>query len=529
MEVPFPTDPCYRLTHKTLGSIKQGTTETAILITRYHWPHVTTMPALNSEKEERQRQADMVVGIHDNFRQVKISDGVWPPDLLDRVIERMKRYPPEGPSCDAIEEAIGWLESLADAATSKVAPSNLKTTHTEGMMDRHEAASKVHDHKAFFCEQWDEFCRWVEACAAQLAHWQQNQTERPKEGGYVKWAVYDLETPAYYATHLRLEPWSVFYAPSDLVNPVNWLLGRNNPRPASSSQEERLRIGCARLVMAHDSTVADENCIYTFDGYKGDYGGEYFDCDAFCRDIRDRLATMEKNTDLAKAWDDVRPFLDGSGKQKIRIESSQRHTGEEEKSAYIFKNEGATWRIIYGEHEATVKNTKGMNCIRLLLDQPGKEVESLDLEFDLSQQERDPKTLGESIDGDNVHEGELDLNCNPEDKKDIEENVRVVKGVLKQRKRELDKAEDPAIRADLQDKIEKCNKYIAHHINRFGEVRPSGPAEEARKRVSAAINTAKKKIGESNATIGKHFRASVAARGTAFIYQPDRKITWISS
>jgi len=98
---PFD-DPCDVLTYRIPGTI----------ITRLDAREevdLTALPALESEQAERQRQAIMLVGIHDHSGAVKISAGIWPPELLDRVWQRLQSDPPNGPCDTVIKKAMAWL------------------------------------------------------------------------------------------------------------------------------------------------------------------------------------------------------------------------------------------------------------------------------------------------------------------------------------------------------------------------------------------------------------------------------------
>jgi len=168
-------------------------------------------------------------------------------------------------------------------------------------MDRFEAAEKVQDHKEFFRHKWAEFCESVEDFAGQLAGY---QDEREPREGWVKWAIYDMELSAHHARHLRLRPWVIFFAPPELVNPVNWALGRKGDNPRAPNETERILVACARLVVAYDETVDEPHRIH-----HGGYGGPYFDCNGFCRELAGELARMEDAGDLAVAWACVKKHL----------------------------------------------------------------------------------------------------------------------------------------------------------------------------------------------------------------------------
>ncbi len=196
---------------------------------------------------------------------------------------------------------------------------------------------------------------------------------------------------------------------------------------------------------------------------------------------------------------------------------------------YVFRNKGATWRIVYGEYETDVDDLLGVQYIHRLLHKPEREKESIKIEAECNRQrERDVRKADESLsEDDGMHEGELDLNAL--DRLPLEQAVHAAKGFIAQYERKLDATNDPTERVDLQEQIAKAEDYINQNVNKLGKVRPSNPAEDARKRVSAAVNTAKREITKRNPAIGKHFQSFIRASGTAWVYAPDRAVNWILS
>lgn len=196
-------------------------------------------------------------------------------------------------------------------------------------------------------------------------------------------------------------------------------------------------------------------------------------------------------------------------------------------ATYLFKKEGATWRINYEDHTTTVLDIKGVRYIHYLVTNGHKPIECLSIERACSGET--PREGGK-IDADEaaehgLHGGMPDLNRL--DRQDLSRTLAKVKSKKSEWERELAGTRDPAKRVELQEQIEMCDQYINRQVNNRGEMRPSGPLEESRQRVSKAINAAKRAITDSNGHIGEHFRAAVRAKGTSFAYQPDRDIAWV--
>ena len=82
---------------------------------------------------------------------------------------------------------------------------------------------------------------------------------------------------------------------------------------------------------------------------------------------------------------------------------------------------------------------------------------------------------------------------------------------------------------NLKDKIEKIHAYLSSITDKDENARHQGPIEKSRKRVSMAINTAKRNIKDKNEQIGTHFETAIKAEGISFAYKPDRNIGWVLS
>jgi hypothetical protein len=110
------------------------------------------------------------------------------------------------------------------------------------------------------------------------------------------------------------------------------------------------------------------------------------------------------------------------------------------------------------------------------------------------------------------------------------ETIRKAKSKL-ETKRESES--DPSRQAEYDEKIHALEEYLGKNLDIHGKGRPVGEMEKARKRVSNAINRAKKNICEEDKTegnvVGRHFENAVKATGTGFVYEPDQEIDWTLS
>jgi hypothetical protein len=200
-------------------------------------------------------------------------------------------------------------------------------------------------------------------------------------------------------------------------------------------------------------------------------------------------------------------------------------TEPSEKLRYVFKNEGATWRIIYGECETTVKDSKGVQYIHYLVKNSNTSMECLDIERACSNAAAQDVKIVDS-------EEALDAGLRPSgyDLKQLDGwDVKDIKKAIDNLKGSVEDTDDPCRKAELQKEISVFREYLGKNVNIHGQGRPVGEVEKSRKRVSNAINRAKQSITSHNKDVGAHFESAIRAEQTAFVYKPDRKIDWTLS
>jgi hypothetical protein len=190
-------------------------------------------------------------------------------------------------------------------------------------------------------------------------------------------------------------------------------------------------------------------------------------------------------------------------------------------SRYVFKSEGATWRIIYEEHETTVKDSLGMKYIRYLMKHPNTSIECRDIERACSTESPDSGRRldsGEAI--------EADLHANRYDLKRLDSwDAKDIKSALDKLNADIEDTDDPARKAELQKDAGHLAEYLRKNLNRHGRPRSVDEREQARSRVQKAINAAKRAITRADEHIGSHFEA-VKGEGTSYIYRPSSNIPW---
>ena len=167
--------------------------------------------------------------------------------------------------------------------------------------------------------------------------------------------------------------------------------------------------------------------------------------------------------------------------------------------------DGKTWTFRYDGTDASVRETKGLRDLAVLLAAPGKEVAAADL-----------MARGEVI--------ETGADAVLDDRARAEFGARLA---------DLD---DDLAEAERDNDLERISQVkaerdtLAHELAAAlglgGRGRKLGdPAERARKAVSARLHDAIEKIAAEHAELGQHLRASVRT-GTFCSYAPPSPTSW---
>lgn len=190
---------------------------------------------------------------------------------------------------------------------------------------------------------------------------------------------------------------------------------------------------------------------------------------------------------------------------------------------YVFENKGATWWIVYGEHETTVDGSKGMTYIRYLIEHANTPIECRNIERACSKEA--PESGRRMGSGEATEAG---LHANGHNLKQLDDwEAEDIEKMIERLKGTMEDTNDTDRKTELQKQILALREYLGKNLNIHGQGRPVDEREKARWRVSKAINAAKQAIESRHKQIGEHFQSAVKADGTAFIYKPDRELTWI--
>jgi hypothetical protein len=216
--------------------------------------------------------------------------------------------------------------------------------------------------------------------------------------------------------------------------------------------------------------------------------------------------------------------------QQVEDESSANVTNGTEG---LIERDGDHWRFTFaGKKTPALDHTLGMELIVWLLTHPGENVAAADL---YKAVKTTPKGVAKSINGLVESKQTTDGGSGPlreiQSESDVGRvydrgGIDVIQEARRQLEVELETAEDPAMKAETQEKVEAIDKWCAANTDKFGRSRKlADPAEKARKRVSKAIDTALKQIRRHDNDLWQHIDNSLT-KGNVLTYRPSPPITW---
>jgi tetratricopeptide (TPR) repeat protein len=190
--------------------------------------------------------------------------------------------------------------------------------------------------------------------------------------------------------------------------------------------------------------------------------------------------------------------------------------GDSVDEAAVLRREGDGWRIRYGGRSATVRDSKGMRDLAVLLSRPCQAVHVLELATD-----RDPGTNRASM-GDVFLEGDLGPVLDRRAAAEYRRRLAELEQALEQAESDADL--DRATRLRLEQ--EAIRRELSAAFGLGGRARrPSDSAERARKAVSGRIRDAIARIAVVHPELGRHLAASVHT-GRSCCYDPERVVRW---
>jgi pimeloyl-ACP methyl ester carboxylesterase len=169
---------------------------------------------------------------------------------------------------------------------------------------------------------------------------------------------------------------------------------------------------------------------------------------------------------------------------------------------------GDLWEIRYAGQSAHVAQSKGMADLAVLLANPGSDVRALDLMTHFSAEEV----------GDPSNDAVLDERARAE----LAERIAMLDAELDKAESDADLGRVALLRRERDFIVAELERNVAaiRRARRF-----TGPAERARKAVSARIRAAIDKIREVHAPLAAHLDASLQT-GLSCRYSPDPPRSW---
>jgi hypothetical protein len=206
---------------------------------------------------------------------------------------------------------------------------------------------------------------------------------------------------------------------------------------------------------------------------------------------------------------------------------------------YRFERSGECYSICFEQGDVfTLKETKGLNLISILLREPHRDIPVMDLECRVVAAKRDgwpdkaPDVYG--LDG-----SDSDDNGDTADRSEIHpvvqevaqtvidtEAVVQVKADIDNLRAKLDRTVNPSERLNVTRTIDKNEEYLRKSKGMFGRLRYfSNAHEKARGRVTKAIGLAVSAIALRDQALGRHLGAAIRT-GTVCGYWPEKTVPW---
>ena len=187
------------------------------------------------------------------------------------------------------------------------------------------------------------------------------------------------------------------------------------------------------------------------------------------------------------------------------------------KSGRRFKRLGDNWDLMFDEAAFTMKNTKGMAYICLLLQSPDRPINALELSSAVGRTVPQRQLSAEELAGLSKSDGAGERVLEQDTLKRYRTLIKDLDGEIMQ----AEKANDLGTLEILRGESDALSEQIRHDAGLSGRIRNfSNPSERARKAVSNAITAALKNIGRHNAKMKEHFHDRIDC-GNSFCYRGD--------
>ena len=189
----------------------------------------------------------------------------------------------------------------------------------------------------------------------------------------------------------------------------------------------------------------------------------------------------------------------------------------------LFFRQNDYWTIRYHGHAASLKSTRGLHYLSVLLRNPGREFHVREL----LARPMDVSTPAAAVAADGCVTGGLYAGVPVLDAQaKAEYKCRV--NDLRQDLNEAERFNDPQRKTEVQNELQAITDHLASAVGLGGRDRKtSSDAERARSAVTESIKQAVGKIGEAIPSLGYHLAARIkTGYFCSYNPRPDRPVAW---
>ena len=185
-----------------------------------------------------------------------------------------------------------------------------------------------------------------------------------------------------------------------------------------------------------------------------------------------------------------------------------------------FRRSGQIWEIAFRGKRTQLKDAKGLRCLQVLLQNPGRDYHLLELEQAIGQ--APPPAPGPRPDGDLGEPGDLGPIIDDRTRAEVRERLHTIDSDLA----EAEANRDLGTADRLRDQKEQLERYLAAALGLGGRPRRSGdPVKQARDRVTQAITRSRKAIEREIPLLDEHLTGTLH-QGAQWSYRPEQPMDW---
>ncbi|MEA2358682.1 MAG: hypothetical protein QOI62_1942 [Solirubrobacteraceae bacterium] len=189
----------------------------------------------------------------------------------------------------------------------------------------------------------------------------------------------------------------------------------------------------------------------------------------------------------------------------------------------LLRRDGDTWTVAVGERRTSVRHSKGLEQLAVLLERPGVEVHAIDLVHG-GTAERGAGEAGGELSVRAAAAADLGPALDPAAKAAYRERVEELRADIE----EAEAFNDPERASRAREELDFIGAELGRAVGLGGRDRRQGSdAERARVNVTRSIRSVLKRIADRDAVLAQELIATVRT-GTFCVYEPDprRPLTW---